>query len=186
MHALYNVSIAAFTAGISAQPTLGFVDNTTVQQYLALNGAPTNFTLGQSEAKTQGNWRWKYILQSLALMANPYVSNMTATGGAANADPTNFSFDVYFERDSAVTTYDNNGNVLIGAPAVAFVVASALAVTQSPVLEYYDPTLSTTVQDDLTTGPWDYDDQRVGTLVIGALAVDAPTALANITVTVIA
>jgi hypothetical protein len=69
---------------------------------------------------------------------------------------------------------------------VQYVVASALSVTQSPVLEYYDPTLSTTVQDDLTTGPWDYDDQRVGTLVIGALAANAAAALSNITVTVIA
>jgi|SRR5476651_130725 len=185
MQTIYNVSIAAFT-GMSTQATLGFVDNTTVAQYLALSPAPTNFTLGQSEAKTQGNWRWKYILQSLALMANPYVMNMIATGGAANTDPTNFSFDVYFERDSAVTTVDNNGNILVGAPAVQFVVASALSVTQSPVLEYYDPTLSTTVQDDLTTGPWDYDDQRVGTLVIGALAANAAAALSNITVTVIA
>jgi hypothetical protein len=183
---IYNVSIAAFNVGTSDATKLGFVDTTTVPQYLAQAAQPANFTLAQSQAKYRGNLRWKYILQSMALMANPYVSNMTATGAAINADATTFSFDVYFERDSAVTTVDNNNNVLNGSAAVQWVVAQALANTYTDNVEYYNPTLTTSYQNGAATQPFDYNDQNVGALITGPLAADVPTAAANITVTVVA
>jgi hypothetical protein len=186
MQTIYNVSVNPYSVGTSDQTKLGFIDITTVPQYYALAAEPAGFNINKSMAKYQGNLRWKYILQALALMANPYVSNVVATGAAVDTDATNFSFDVYFERDSAVTTVDGSGNILTGIAAVQYVVASALVTAQTHVTEYYDPSVISSVQNGVTIGPFDYDDQRVGPITVGALAANAAAALSNITVTIIA
>jgi hypothetical protein len=184
MQTIYSVSITPYTVDTSQQQNLGFIDNVKPAQYLALAPQPEDFNLSLSLAKTQANLRWKYILQALALMANPYVLDVSANGAALDTNATTFTFNVYFERDSAVYTYDENGNLLTGAPAVQFAIANVMATTYTDNAEYYNPTLTTSVQDDQTTAPYDYNDQNVGTVVTGALAASASAALSNITVSV--
>jgi hypothetical protein len=185
MTTIYNVSIAAYTVDTSQQQNLGFVDNTTPAQYLAAGTQPSDFDLSHSLAKVQGNLRWKFILQSMALMANPYVSNIVATGAAMDTDATTFAFDVYFERDAAVTTTDASGNVLTGSAAVQYVVAEVMATTYNAQVSYYDPTKTNSLQNGVTVTA-DYCDQRIGQVTAGALAADMTTALSKITVTVVA
>lgn len=185
MQTIYQVSVAPFSVNTSQQQNLGFIDNVKPAQYLAQAAQPANFTLAQSQAKSQGNLRWFFIQQSLALMSNPYVMDVDAVGATLNSDATSFTFNVYFERDSAVTTADANGNVLNGAAAVQYAVAAALASTQTFQTEYYDPTTSTSYQNGTQTAAFDYCDQRVGNLVVGALAASASAATSNITVTVL-
>jgi hypothetical protein len=182
---IYSVSITPFDVGTEDQTTLGFVDNVTVEQYLAEAAQPEGFTLSQSQAKTQGNLRWKFILQSLALMANPYVLDVVANGATISTDATTFTFDVYFERDSAVTCLDVNSNVLTGIDAVQWMIAEALATTYTDVVEYYDPTVTDGYQNGNTVQD-DYCDRRVGTLVTGALSDNTTDATANVTVTILA
>jgi hypothetical protein len=67
---------------------------------------------------------------------------------------------------------------------VQFAIANVMATTYTDNAEYYNPTLTTSIQDDQATAPYDYNDQNVGTVVTGALAASASAALSNITVSV--
>jgi hypothetical protein len=185
MQTIYSVSITPYSVDTSQQQNLGFIDNVTCAQYLAQASEPVGFTLSQSMAKTQANLRWKYILQAFALMANPYVLDVSANGAAINANATTFTFNVYFERDSAVYIYDVNNSLLTGAAAVQYAIANVMATTYTDNAEYFNPTLTTSIQDDQATQPYDYNDQNVGTVVTGALAASASVALSNITVNVL-
>jgi hypothetical protein len=186
MQTIYSVSITPYTVDTTQQQNLGFIDNTTPAQYLASGTQPSDFDLSHSLAKTQANFRWKYILQALALMANPYVMDVVATGAAMDTPATSFTFNVYFERDSAVTITNSSNVVLTGAQAVQYAIATALATTFTDIAEYYDPTKTTSYQNGTTTAAFDYCDQRVGTVTTGALAASASAATANITVNVLA
>jgi hypothetical protein len=185
MQTIYNVSIAAYTVSGSDPTVSGFIDNTTCAQYLAEAPEPEGFTLAQAQSKVCGNLRWKFILQQLALMGNPYVSNIVAAGATIDTDATTFSFDVYFEHNSDVYV-NNGGTILTGVDAIQFSIATILTIVQCPVVCYYNPTTTTTEQNDAQTTTFDYDDQITASIVVGALSDTEADAAANITVTVIA
>lgn len=187
MQTIYQVTINPFSGSTS-----GFIDNVKPWQYLEeiqnANGTvPSDFNLTLSVQKTIENLRWFFIEQNLALMANPYVLNVTAVGAAIDTPATSFTFEVYFEHDSAVTTVDGSGTVYTGTSAVQYAIASILAVAQNFQTEVYDPTNSTAYQNGTQTASPGVDrmDRRIETVTVPALAGSASAALSNVTVTVL-
>jgi hypothetical protein len=187
MQTIYQVTISPFEGSTS-----GFIDNVKPWQYLeeienAGDTVPEDFNLTLSLQKTTENLRWFFIEQNLALMANPYVLNVTAVGAAIDTPATSFTFEIYFERDAAVTTVDADNNVYNGADAVQYAIASILAIAQNFQTEIYDPTLTTAYQNGTQTASPGADrmDRRVEVVSVPALSTSAADALSNVTVTVL-
>lgn len=187
MQTIYQVTITPFETSTS-----GFIDNVKPWDYLEeINNAdgtvPEDFNLALSTQKTIENLRWFFIEQQMALMANPYVLNVDAVGATIASPATSFTFEVYFERDSAVTTVDSNGNVYTDADAVQYAIAYILSIAQNFQTEVYDPTLTTAYQDGTQTATPGADrmDRRIEVVTVPALAGSASAALSNVTVTVL-
>lgn len=174
----YLVSIANSTG---AAPNDGFVDATTIEQYMAAASAPTSYT--QSQAKERANVRWLFLVQQLGLMANCYTSQIVPTGASSTTEASPFVFHVEIERgDSVLQTPDETaaGTTLIGAAAIARCVARALIQTRTTVRDMYDPTLATTPGNATLSARYG---TRLDQLITGPAAATLTAATALITVT---
>jgi hypothetical protein len=123
----------------------GFIDNMKVEQYM-VNGAIPG-TLNNSTVKTQGNLRYKQILQQLDLMGNIYVFNAVANGATVNSVANSFTFYLKVEQgDNVLRTKDelsSNGYVLYGYQAIERCVARGMNQAQLYTQTVYDPTSTT-------------------------------------------
>jgi hypothetical protein len=172
----YRVVISATGLG-DAGTGNGFIDHKKVAQYVAEGGtAPTS--VGQSIAKERGNSRYETLIGTLSMASNVAITNQTATGGSAIADPTAFQFDVFLERgDDAIA---NEG--LTGAAALKRLVARALLIARTDRTDYFDPTTSAAKGDNAPTLAARNADV-VADVAVGALTTVLATAETAITVT---
>jgi len=177
----YRVVIDAVS---EAAPRDGFIDNTKVEQYLAVVGSiPAGFDLADSRAKERANVRYDDVVNRLSQMANLYVSNISAPSADAETAPTEFAFTVEIERgDDILATHDEStpGVVLTGTAAIARCVARSMISTLIVMVDTFDPTK--------TTGPGNLTQAvrrgtRIETLTIGSLAANLAAAAALIEVT---
>lgn len=141
----YRVSIANATA---AAPQNGFVDAKPIERYLA-EGAAAGLSLATSQAKERANLRYDSIVNSMAVMANCYVTNIVATGASGTAEASPFAFTVEVEQgDNVLSTPDelNVPAILTGAPALRRCVARGLMMGGTSgttmMFDYYDPSAS--------------------------------------------
>ncbi|RYF17657.1 MAG: hypothetical protein EOO77_11590 [Oxalobacteraceae bacterium] len=94
---LYTVTIAGAS---KAAPADGFIDVTTIEQYMAQGSVPA--TYAQTTAKERANIRYKFLREQMQMDANLYLTNFIATGGSATAAPSSVSFTVEVERGDYV------------------------------------------------------------------------------------
>lgn len=139
----YRVSIANATA---TAPQDGFVDATTIEQYIAAAGVGS-LTKAQSVAKERANLRWENIVASLGVMATCKVSNIVASAADIDSEATTFAFTVEFELgDSILHALDelNSDAVLTGAAAIKRWVSRGLMVGGTSgttvMFDYFDNT----------------------------------------------
>ena len=166
----YNITITNNNGGSpQAAPNDGFIDNTTVEEYVniynaANPGAPVSletglsgFTLAKSTAKARANARWRrlnlFLNQCCNIIIDP--NTITTTGSPSwNAEPASISFLVMVEKgDPSLQTWDelNPTQLLTDIDALNRFVVRAL--TNPPVghtttpatdislnLVVYDPT----------------------------------------------
>lgn len=132
----YNVVVNDIT---TTSPGDGFIDPKLANNYLSVDSTTGQLTGWPSSndnalAKARGNVRWNIVKEQLGLTLNVLsVNNVVVTGGDINTDPTSVSFDVVYDRPSALFTNDeyNTGVVLSGADAVKRFVARALLLSRS-------------------------------------------------------
>lgn len=174
---VYKITIANATG---AAPANGFVDNTTIEQYMAAGSSPT--TYAQCQAKERANIRFSMLCQQLGLEANVYVTDMVATSASATAEAAPFVIHATIERgDGVLSTRDesNAGATLTGTAALKRWAARALIEARTLNAAIVDPTL-TGAPGNATTA------MRVGvrteSLVVGAVAANLTAAEALITV----
>lgn len=148
-----------------AAPNDGFIDSKRLEQY----GSPAgnNVTYVQAQAKKRGNFRYSFILESVAIMANPYVDSAVTTGAAINAEGTSFQMIMRFDSDSYVSI-NRNGTTLTGVDAIKQLVSEALTIGDTRSCQVYYPAPTFAVN---------------GPLQIGALAANLATAQSLVTVT---
>ena len=129
----------------------GFIDNQTVEQYIANNGDIFPTSLTTSTNKVRANIRYKNVIQNIQLMGNVYVSNVVTTGGDVNTPPTVITLVLESERgDETLITYDElNGNAIIfGANAITRCVERALVESfVNYTYAVFDPTLTQAPQN---------------------------------------
>lgn len=174
----YSVTIAGVN---KAAPSDGFVDQNTIEQYMAEGSEPATFD--QTVAKERANVRFAFIQQQAQLEANVYFSNFQTPGGSATTAPTSFTFTAEIERgDSVLFTRDelNGGAEIVGMPALVRWIARALCEARTTVRDIYDPTQGTTPGNSL---PYARFGVREETITIGALYSNLTAAEASITVT---
>lgn len=126
----YRVSIATMSGTTNGD---GFIDNTSVSEYIASGSATPNATLWAR--KVRGNIRYREIIESLNSQANMNVIDVVA-GGSPNAstEPTSFAFTVAVERGNSVLTVNdelNTGNTLTGTAAIKRLVARPLTISKT-------------------------------------------------------
>lgn len=170
---IYKVTITPFS--VSGANQGGFLDNKLVQQY----GLKSGLTFAQCQDKRRANLRWNDIVESLALDANPIIQNIQATGGAVDAAPTSFYFEVSYTAAGMPSTV-RNGVTLTGVECIKQWVAEGMINDSMDQCEVFDPTLTdyTDVEPAIAVGP------RFMILDIGRLAATVDAAKANITVTI--
>lgn len=179
----YRVTIAGVTA---AAPADGFIDNGTVERYLAEAPMPGGFSFAQAVAKERANVRYDMVVAQMGLMANLYVDNITKPAAAANAAPSSFAFTVEVERgDTVLDTHDelNSGARITGANAIRRCVARALVLTKDDFADIYDPTATPAPGNTTVAARMGVRIQRI---TVGALFANLAAAEAGITVTKIA
>lgn len=178
MQSLYNITIAHSSGTI---PSDGFIDNMTIQQYLALgDAAPT--TLALSLAKSRGNARYVFLCQQLSLMGNIYITEVVQAGADCNTDPTTFQFVATVEHgDENLYVYDetNSNAILTGIPALVRMCARALCESRVMKLAYYDPTATTAPGN---TNVADRMGIRIDQETVGAASANLTAAAALVTV----
>lgn len=180
---VYDITITA--AGLnSSAPADGFIDNKTVYSYMDTdNTAPSS--LANAKAKMRANRRYTMlILQLTRMMSSMRVTQVTKTGGGANAPASVITIRIETDRDDALVTADesNAGQFLNGTAALRRCAARALVVTESRNSEIFDPTVVVGRDIDGTDNPG----IRRGTVFavedIGSLAANLTAAQAAIAV----
>lgn len=172
----YRVSIAAAGLG-GAAPADGFIDNTKVSEYVAAGGT-LPATVALHMAKERGNSRFQTLVWALNNQSNASITNIVATGGAADTAPTVFQFDVTFERgDDAIANEGQTSDA-----AVTRIVARALMVARMDRTDYFDPTQSAAKGDNAPNQAARRLDV-VDDLAVAALTASLSTAETAITVT---
>lgn len=173
MSTYYRIDIAAAGLG-GAAPADGFIDNKTIEKYIAEGSSPDG--AGQTLAKERANIRYAFMIGTLGQMCNAYVSDIVATGGTAKAAPSTFSFTVAIEHnDGALTTANESspGTYLSGVAALKRAIARSLLISRSTYSQYPDD-----VETDGSERKMHFDP-----VVVGALTASLSTAEAAITVT---
>jgi hypothetical protein len=181
MQSIYSVVIAGVTG---SAPSDGFIDNTTILQYMAAGSEPT--TLDQSTSKVRGNIRFKLLQQQIQLESNVYMDEYVAAGGSAIAQPTSFAFTATVEHgdDSLFTRDETNANApLTGVDALKRWIARSMILGTTLLHEVYDPTQATSRG---AIEPFARDTTVDLLVTAGALCADLTTATALITVSKIA
>lgn len=179
MPAYYRVAISGVTA---AAPADGFIDNKRIETYMAEGSTPT--TAAQTQAKERANLRYRNLIDNLQRLGNLYISNISAPGASATAQPTSFEFTVLSERGEDNLVFEvSPGTVLTGADAIERMVAISLTTSFTRSSDYYDPTTSTAPGNATA---YARIGNRIETLTVGALAADITTANGLVTVTSIA
>jgi hypothetical protein len=174
----YLVTISGVTA---AAPGDGFIDNTTVEQYVQA-GAAAPTTFNQTVAKARANMRFKFLQQQLQFDANVYIANVVATGGTATSQPSSFVFTALVEQgDGTLHAYDEtaNGADLNGTAALKRWVARALVAMRTTPMAVLDPTAAPTIGNAMAYPRRGY---RVEPIVTGPLAANLTAANSLITV----
>jgi len=124
----------------------GFVDGTSVQQYMSMNGNTPPSSLTNSQNKTRANIRYKNVIENLQSMGNIYVPEYSTSGGDINNPPSSITFTLEVERgDEILITRDelNSGAYLSGADAITRCVSRALMENRSNyTYSVFDPTLT--------------------------------------------
>lgn len=176
----YEIVITAVGAG-GAAPADGFIDNKTIEQYMASGSLPT--TLAQTTAKERANLRFDFLREQLQREANVYILEAVATGANATTAGTDFTLTVEVERgDSVLYTLDEgNGNaVLTEIDAITHWVARALVEERTTYGDTYDPTTASTAGNATLAARRGI---RLEQIVVGALAANLTAAKALVTVT---
>lgn len=184
-----NTTITALGTGTGGTGTYTVSQSQTVASE-NLTGAP-NLTLAQSQAKRRGNYRYRWMIEQLGLLGNVYVvpQSITATSGAANAEPSAFSLQVWAERGGAsLITADelNAGQFLTDSAAIKRAVARALTLDSFREIDIYDPTATTSAGTWGATNAvprYGYRINVASSFEIGAYATSISSAEALITVT---
>lgn len=178
MTTLYSVTIQAFPATTDEQK--GFIDNKTFVQY----GYDNTNTYQESQIKTRGNLRYRTLVDTISMVANPDIQNATAVGADAKTDGTSFTFDVSFQSSGQPTLVVDD-EVLFGVDALAEIIAMALIKSYTIRADVFDPTVSTGYPDVLGNYPPEVVrmGDRFELMEVDALAADVDTAKANITIT---
>lgn len=175
----YNISISSIAGDA---PSDGFVDNTTVQEYIQQGDTNLPTSVDLSLAKTRANYRWQFILQQCSLLLNPlYTLDITATGATVNAPATSFSFTIAYDRPDYLNTEDelNPGTYLTNADAIKRFVARALCEQRTTNALTFNPTQLAGIPSPSASSCYG---ESVQELTIGPLATDLTTAEASITV----
>lgn len=161
--------------------TNGFIDEMTIERYMAAGSTPT--TLTQTTTKRAANMRFDFLQQQLQFEGNIYISDIVAAGGTATSAPTSFAFVATVERGlSSLSTKDEtNGTVLTGAAALKRMVARALLVSRTTVADVYDPTLSAAKGDNASATAARVG-TRITTITVPALAATLAEATGRITI----
>ncbi len=149
MSNVYDVVIDGSGFSALSSPQDGFIDPTTIYQYMTQNGdAPTN--LAAATAKARANKRFRNIILQVHFMCNAYVLALTPTGGDVDTPPSALTIRFEIEHgDGSLTTADesNAGQRLTGIAALKRCVARAMVMDQVRDTEIYDPTATTIVQN---------------------------------------
>jgi hypothetical protein len=175
---LYSVTIAGVN---NAAPADGFIDYTTIEQYMAQGSIPT--TYAQTTAKERANIRFKFLQQQIQNEANVYLTNFVAAGGSSTAAPSSFTFTAEVERgDSVLFTRDetNNNAEMTGMDALTRWIARALIESRTTISDVYDPTKETTPGNSTPAARFGV---RETSITVGKLYSNLTTATAAITVT---
>lgn len=139
LQTVYTISIANATG---TAPKDGFIDATSVEQYLAAGGSIS--TYAQSQTKERANIRYRMLQQQMQITGNIYLDEAVATGANATTEATAFTFKAVVERgDGQLYTYDesNNNALLTGTAALTRLVARCLVESATVNTMIYDPTL---------------------------------------------
>lgn len=141
MPTFYRVSI---TSSQSSAPQDGFIDNTTIEQYMTPE--LTGLTVVHTKAKERANIRYGAMVDRLNEMTNVDLHHFIATGANAKTAPDPFVFTLEIEHgDTTLRTADeaNAGQFLTGVNAIKRCIARGLIIeTTNAVADYYDPTTS--------------------------------------------
>lgn len=132
----YSIEIAGGTTG-----TQGFIDHRS--PFWFIENGDTYTSKAQTLAKTKGNLRYDQLMINLS-------ENMTIlrvvdyeTNAVYNTNGTTFSFNVWFERESSIYTYAENGDLITDpVDALELIVEKTLASEYPRSTIIYDPTLS--------------------------------------------
>jgi len=154
----------------------GFVDATSVQQYMLSNVTPN--TLVDSMNKTRANIRYKNIIENLQSMGNIYVPTVNSSGGGINSSPTAITMTLEVERgDDILITQDelNSGEYLYGVAAIKRCIARGLMETRSDyTYAVYDPTMTTANINGVNAGSAVRHGVFITTLNIDRLVANLP------------
>ena len=143
-------SITITNSIVNSGAATGFVDNQTIQGYYsatpyALETTPTGLTLALSQAKRRGNVRYAEIIRQIELVSNVWIDpkSITASGGTALLEPTNFGFHLIGLRgDAAFVTADESvpGASLTSTACIQRCIARALIADMLREIDVFDPT----------------------------------------------
>jgi hypothetical protein len=183
----YRVSIAQISG---SDDNAGFIDQKTVEMYMANNGVAPTITpssLTTSTNKVRANVRYQNVIEKLQQLGNMYTSNVVITGGSIDTPPTTVAFTLEVERgDSILTTRDeaNTAIEITGANAIVRSVARGLMETrQNYVYPVFDPTKTTAAQNGSVSNAAARVGDATLTFNVGALTNSIVTAEAAVTVT---
>ena len=169
---LYQVTI---TENNEAAPNDGFVDPTTVYQYLSLSDSPPT-TYAASVAKSRANRRHKWVVLGIMGNSSLQITEFNATGTPdCNTPPATMVYQATTEVLPSTPDENNPGVILTDVAAVTRFFARCLIRSEITMLEALDPTLATAPGNTTQyarTGPR-FDLQTVGPVFDSLSAAEA-------------
>lgn len=183
---VYEVVITTLTGGTNGD---GFVDATTIENYLALGSIPTSDALVLS--KIRANMRWESIINALGVVMSFKTFTPVAAGATANTPATSFSFFIRTDDGLFATADELNAGAFLGtSAAVKRCVARGLLANRTSNRRNFDPGETTygvsgvpgSVVAAAQAAKWG---PRVDAVTAGPAAASIAAAEAAITVTII-
>ncbi len=166
---------------VDADAAQGFVDPTTIYQYIEAGETPANYA--NSLAKSRAHHRHKSIIMAIQFYSGLNVVDVVPVNSDVDAPLTRVRYIVEIENINSVSVEDetNPGTMLTGTDAVQRIVARVLTRTWTRALEVFDPTTAVARGNTTPyarTGPRVVND-TIGPVYANLTAAEAAVSVSN-------